>query len=94
MQSASKRQGNAEISAHPLPGRGLRGADAGQRAREHHSALHQHSAGGAYVNFLMDEGQDRVAAAFRDNYARLVDVKTSYDPTNLFHLNQSIAPRT
>ena len=62
--------------------------------REHHAALHEHSAGGAYVNFLMDEGQDRVAAAFRDNYERLVEVKTAYDPNNLFRMNQNIRPRT
>ena len=35
-------------------------------------ALHPYSAGGAYVNMMMDEGQERVQAAYRDNYARLV----------------------
>ena len=56
------------------------------------SALHPHSAGGAYVNFLMDEGQDRVKATYRDNYERLVEIKNKYDPTNLFHINQNIQP--
>jgi FAD/FMN-containing dehydrogenase len=56
------------------------------------SALHPHSAGGAYVNFMMDEGQDRVRATYRDNYDRLVAIKTKYDPENLFHVNQNIAP--
>jgi hypothetical protein len=64
-----------------------------QWVRDYWSALHPHSAGGAYVNFLMeDEGQDRVAASYRDNYARLVRIKKKYDPDNLFHLNQNIRP--
>jgi FAD/FMN-containing dehydrogenase len=54
-------------------------------------ALHPHSAGGAYVNFIMDdEGQERVRATYRDNYARLVKIKTEYDPDNLFSVNQNI----
>jgi hypothetical protein len=55
-------------------------------------ALHPYSMGGAYVNFMMDEGQERVQATYQDNYARLVEVKTKYDPTNLFHVNQNIRP--
>jgi FAD/FMN-containing dehydrogenase len=55
-------------------------------------ALHPYSAGGAYVNMMMDEGQDRVKAAYRGNYDRLVEVKNRYDPTNLFHVNQNIRP--
>jgi FAD/FMN-containing dehydrogenase len=55
-------------------------------------ALHPYSAGGAYVNFMMDEGQERVQASFRDNYARLSAVKGKYDPTNLFRVNQNIRP--
>ena len=55
-------------------------------------ALHPHSMGGAYVNMMMEEGQERVQAAYRDNYARLVQVKNTYDPTNLFHVNQNIRP--
>ncbi len=55
--------------------------------------LHQHSAGGAYVNFLMDdEGTDRVRASYKGNYDRLAQVKTTYDPGNVFHINQNIAP--
>jgi Berberine and berberine like len=60
--------------------------------REYWSALHPHSAGGAYVNFLMDEGEDRVAASYRGNYARLAEVKAKYDPGNLFRLNQNVKP--
>ena len=60
--------------------------------RDYWAALHPHSAGGAYVNFLMDEGEDRVKATYRENYARLARVKRRYDPNNLFRLNQNIRP--
>ncbi len=63
-----------------------------QWARDYWQALHPHSAGGAYVNMIMDEGQAQVQAAYRDNYDRLVTVKDKYDPRNLFHLNQNIQP--
>jgi hypothetical protein len=62
-------------------------------AQEYWEALHPHSAGGAYVNMMMDEGEDRVKASYRDNYARLVTVKNKYDPSNFFHLNQNIRPK-
>jgi FAD/FMN-containing dehydrogenase len=58
--------------------------------KDYWEALHPTSAGGAYVNFLMDEGQDRVKASYLDNYARLAQVKRRYDPHNLFHVNQNI----
>jgi FAD/FMN-containing dehydrogenase len=60
--------------------------------RSYWSALHPHSAGGAYVNFLMDEGGDRVATSYRGNYTRLAAVKKKYDPGNLFRVNQNIQP--
>ena len=63
-----------------------------QWSKEYWSALHPHSAGGAYVNMIMDEGQDRIRAAYRDNYPRLAAVKQKYDPANLFHVNQNIKP--
>ena len=48
----------------------------------------------AYVNFLTDEGPARVRQAYPGTtYDRLVAIKTRYDPTNLFHRNQNIAPR-
>ncbi len=56
-------------------------------------ALHPYSMGGAYVNFMMDEGQERVEATYRGNYPRLAAVKKQYDPTNLFHVNQNIRPQ-
>ena len=55
-------------------------------------ALHPYSLGGAYVNFMMDEGQERIRATYRDNYDRLVAIKRAYDPTNLFRVNQNIQP--
>ncbi|MDA9981606.1 FAD-binding oxidoreductase [Gammaproteobacteria bacterium] len=59
---------------------------------EYWDALHPYSAGGAYVNFMMDEGQSRVQATYQDNYDRLVQVKNRYDPNNLFRINQNIQP--
>lgn len=56
------------------------------------AAVHPYGAGGAYVNFMMDEGAGRVAASYRGNYARLAAVKKRYDPGNLFRVNQNIAP--
>jgi hypothetical protein len=59
---------------------------------DYYDALHPFSNGGAYVNFMMDEGQERVRATYRDNYPRLVAVKSAYDPTNFFRVNQNIRP--
>jgi len=61
-------------------------------AREYWEALHPFSAGGAYVNFMMEESEDRVKATYRENYERLVTIKNKYDPTNLFSINQNIKP--
>jgi len=60
--------------------------------KDYFDALHPYSAGGAYVNFMMDEGQERVQASFRENYERLVQIKSKYDPSNLFRVNQNIRP--
>jgi len=54
--------------------------------------LHPHGAGGAYVNFLMEEDAARVVASYGPNHARLATVKRRYDPGNLFRVNQNIAP--
>ena len=56
-------------------------------------ALHPFSAGGAYVNFMMDECEERVKSTYGDNYERLVEIKNKYDPANLFRVNQNIRPR-
>lgn len=45
-----------------------------------------------YVNFLMDEGHDRVKATYGENYDRLRKIKKKYDPDNFFHINQNIKP--
>ena len=63
-------------------------------SKNYWQALHPYSAGGAYVNMMMEEGQERVQASFRDNYSRIVRAKTQYDPHNLFHVNQNIRPAT
>jgi FAD/FMN-containing dehydrogenase len=61
-------------------------------ARKYWEALHPHSAGGAYVNFMMEEGDDRIRATYRGNYERLAEIKAKYDPTNFFRVNQNIKP--
>jgi hypothetical protein len=63
-----------------------------QWARDYWLALHPFSAGGGYLNMMMDDGEDGVKAAYRDNYARLAQVKRKYDPENLFRVNQNIKP--
>jgi hypothetical protein len=47
-----------------------------------------------YANYLADEGEARARAAYGANYERLVALKTKYDPTNFFRLNQNIKPTT
>ena len=64
-----------------------------QWASDYARALHPHSLGGAYVNMIMDEGQEQVKAAYGDNYARLAKIKARYDPNNLFRVNQNIRPQ-
>jgi FAD/FMN-containing dehydrogenase len=64
-----------------------------QWVRDTHAALTPHATGGVYVNFMADEGQDRVRAAYGPaTYQRLVTLKRTYDPHNLFRLNQNITP--
>lgn len=63
--------------------------------RDYWTGLEPYSLGGAYVNFLMgDEGVGRVQATYRDNYERLVEIKTKYDPDNFLAGNQNIQPRS
>lgn len=61
-------------------------------AKDYWQAVHPYSAGGAYVNMMMDEGAERVAAAYGANYERLARVKAKYDPQNFFRMNQNIKP--
>ena len=77
----------ARVSAEPSD------ADAISRwSIDYFEALHPYSAGGAYVNMMMDEGDDRVRASYRDNFPRLAQIKATYDPANLFRVNQNIWP--
>ena len=55
-------------------------------------AMRPFATGGVYVNDLGEEGEDRIRAAYGENYDRLTQVKAKYDPTNLFRLNQNIRP--
>jgi FAD/FMN-containing dehydrogenase len=59
---------------------------------DYFEALHPYSAGGGYVNMMMDEGQERVRASYRDNYDRLAEIKRERDPENRFRVNQNIKP--
>ncbi len=61
-------------------------------AKAYWEALHPYSTGGAYINFMMEEGEERIKATYKDNYDRLVAVKNKYDPGNLFCVNQNIKP--
>jgi hypothetical protein len=61
-------------------------------AKDYWEALHPYSAGGAYVNFMMEEGEDRIKATYGDNYEKLTAIKAKYDPDNLFRVNQNIKP--
>jgi FAD/FMN-containing dehydrogenase len=61
-------------------------------ARDYWEALHPYSSGGAYINFMMEEGNQRIQETYRDNYSRLVEIKKRYDPRNLFRVNQNINP--
>lgn len=60
--------------------------------KDYYNELHPHSSGGAYSNFMMDEGQERVKASYKHNYQRLARIKKHYDPNNLFRVNQNILP--
>jgi FAD/FMN-containing dehydrogenase len=61
-------------------------------AKEYWHAVHPYSVGGSYINFMMEEGEDRVKATYGGNYQQLVTVKNAYDPDNLFRVNQNIRP--
>ena len=64
-----------------------------QWARDYWSGMHPHDLKGAYPNFMMaDEGAERIAATYGDNYQRLAQLKKKYDPGNLFRINQNITP--
>ncbi|MDQ3663333.1 MAG: FAD-binding oxidoreductase [Actinomycetota bacterium] len=60
--------------------------------RDYYAATAPHSERGGYVNFMAEDDQGRIQENYRGNYERLVEVKRAYDPDNVFHLNQNIAP--
>jgi FAD/FMN-containing dehydrogenase len=61
--------------------------------REFYSAMKPWSAGAVYVNALDQDDSARVPEAYGRNYARLLEVKTAYDPDNRFRHNQNIVPK-
>ena len=61
-------------------------------AKKYYDALHPHGSGGAYLNFMMEEGEERIRATYRGNYDRLAGIKAKYDPGNFFRVNQNIRP--
>jgi hypothetical protein len=58
----------------------------------YYEALHPFSTGAAYVNFMMEEGAERVRATYGANYDRLATIKRRYDPDNFFRVNQNVPP--
>ena len=63
-----------------------------QWVRDYYQATAPHSETGGYINFMSGDDQDRIEANYRENYNRLVKTKRTYDPSNLFHVNQNITP--
>ena len=63
-------------------------------AKAYYNALHPFGAGGAYLNFMMEEGDERIRAAYQGNYRRLASIKAKYDSGNFFSVNQNIRPAT
>jgi len=61
-------------------------------AQRYWEATRPDEAAGGYVNFMMEEGQDRIQATYGPNYQRLSQIKAEYDPQNVFHVNQNIPP--
>jgi FAD/FMN-containing dehydrogenase len=59
--------------------------------RKFHRAMVSHATGGAYANYLARDDQDRVRAAYGQNYERLLEVKKAWDPDNLFRMNQNVS---
>jgi len=60
--------------------------------KDYYAAVHPHSLPGGYVNFMADDDQHRIKDNYKGNYDRLVSVKRTYDPQNLFRMNQNIKP--
>jgi len=63
-----------------------------QWVRDYYQALTPYSEPGGYINFMQDDDYHKIRDNYRQNYDRLVQVKRAYDPGNLFHMNQNVAP--
>jgi FAD/FMN-containing dehydrogenase len=61
-------------------------------ARAFTADMKRFTSGGVYLNFIGDEGEDRIRAAYGKQYDRLAEIKAKYDPHNLFRLNQNVRP--
>lgn len=62
--------------------------------RDYYDATHPYSAdGSAYVNFMMEEGEQRVEGTYGSNHERLREIKAKYDAENFFNVNQNIPPK-
>lgn len=62
-------------------------------AKQYWEAVHPHSEEGGYVNFMMEEGEDKVKASYGENYEKLSKIKAKYDGDNFFSVNQNIKPK-
>jgi hypothetical protein len=60
--------------------------------RDYYRATEPYSEPGGYINFMADDDSERIEDNYRGHYDRLAHLKHSYDPGNLFHLNQNIRP--
>jgi FAD/FMN-containing dehydrogenase len=67
-------------------------ADRIRWVRDYYHAIEPYSERGGYVNFMDDDDSGRVTDNYPGHYQRLAEIKRSYDPGNLFHLNQNIVP--
>ena len=63
-----------------------------QWVRDYYNAISPYAEPGGYINFMQDDDYGRIHDNYRQNFDRLVQVKRAYDPHNLFHINQNIAP--
>lgn len=61
--------------------------------RDYHAAIAPHSDPGGYVNFMADDDGHQVRDSFGSSYDRLAEIKSIYDPGNLFHRNPNVLPR-
>jgi FAD/FMN-containing dehydrogenase len=85
---------SSSMHLHPINGAAQRvGADEIKWVKDYYAAIHPHSGSdGGYVNFMSDDDDHRAADNYGVNFERLAAVKETYDPDNVFHINQNIVP--